>query len=149
MTEQENAQENKNDCYCCCGLLDFADTFWQKYRYHSGKISIGISVLGSVSAILTGQHLITGSIMVGITNVSVFFSGLAYEKLNNQAKKLNDDCESQRQMIRKLTMAPRFESETPQSRESNVTVEPINFELMHKNNVVNNSMKNYNFPDDE
>ena len=142
-------QENKTDCNCCCGLLDCVDSFWDKYRHHSGKISVGISVLGAVSAILAGQHIILGSIMVGITNISVFFSGLAYEKLNSQAKKLNEDCESQKQMIRKLTMAPNFESETPQSRESTMTVEPVNFELIHKNNIVQNSIKNYNFPDNE
>lgn len=46
--------------------------FWNSYKQHSGKLSIFISILGGVGSILASKLIIAGSIVIGITNVSVF-----------------------------------------------------------------------------
>lgn len=100
----ENKDETEN---CCCSCLNFSDDFWNKYKKHTGKVSIGISVLGGIGAILAGKLVIAGSIVVGVTNVAIFLSGLALEKFkadNNLLEKDNDSLKNEKtDMIRRLT----------------------------------------------
>jgi hypothetical protein len=78
---------NKNES-CLCEALDWGESFWNKYRHHSAKISIGLSILGGVSAILVGKFIIGGAICLAITNSAIFISGLALEKANNDVTNL-------------------------------------------------------------
>jgi len=71
-------------------VLDKFDNFWDKYKIHSGKISITISVIGGIGAILSGSHIVAGSVIIGITNLAIFFSGLAFEKLTNEFQNLEE-----------------------------------------------------------
>jgi len=96
--EEENKTKN---------CLNLFDGFWQEYKHHSGKVAIGLSILGGVSAILVGKFIIVGSVAIAVTNASVFFTSIAYEKLNGEYKKLDCDNKSLQNekniMIKKLT----------------------------------------------
>lgn len=96
---------NNNESEECCG---FIDNIWDTYKKHSGKISIALSVCGTVGSILINQFVVIGSIVIGITNVAVFFSGIAIEKLQCDLKLLikdNNHLQTENnEMIRKLTI---------------------------------------------
>lgn len=98
---------NENEDNINCSLLDYADEFWLKYKHHSGKVSIALSILGGVSAILVGKYIIVGSIAIAITNASVFMSGIAYEKLNTENTKMTNENKSlqneKNDLVRRLT----------------------------------------------
>lgn len=125
---------------------------------HIGKFGMGLSVIGgAVSVLLSFKIVLPASIIMGLLNVGIFAGGLAFERIEQQNKRLNDDCESQKQMIRRLTIAPKLHdsdtpetnenTSTPQTNNSNESIEPINFESMHENNKKQTAMNNYNFPD--
>lgn len=135
-------EDKKN---CCFSLLDSFDGFWAEYKHHSGKVSIILSSIGAISSILVGQHILIGSIALTITNTAIFFSGIAYEKLKAENHKLNSDVESQKQILRRLTILPNgnVDEETPTTNKSNDSVEPVNFNKIHKNNLI----ESYKFGD--
>lgn len=130
---------------------------------HIGKFGLGLSIMGGIVSVLLGfKIIIPASIIMGLTNAGIFAGSLAFERLQQQKEKLNDDCESQRQIIRKLTIKPFFdnynngqnaqqeediqiETETETGRSID-TIEPINFEQMHKNNILQSSLNNFTFP---
>ena len=100
-----------------CG--DVVDNFWEEYKKHSGKVSIFLSVLGGVGAILAGKLILASSIVLGVTNVAIFFSAVCYEKLQGDMKLLKKDNSSlkdeKNEMVRKLTFY-KF-PDTPHSTE--------------------------------
>lgn len=99
----------------CDGLNDILD----KYQKHSGKISICLSIIGGVSAILVGKFIIAGSIAIAITNASLFFSGLMTEQIVNKKNIVENENKSlKNEMTRKMTLMDNFKfSQTP----SNIT----------------------------
>lgn len=88
-------------------MLAKLDEFWDEYKVHSGKVSLGISIVGGIGAILAGNSIIAGSIVIGVTNVAIFFSSIAYEKLVNDLNNTKKDNESlkneKNEMIRRFT----------------------------------------------
>lgn len=107
-------------------------------RPHVGKFGIILSVLGGCSSILLGFGLTNfASVVMGITNVAIFCGSLAFERLKYENNKLNSDCESQRQVLRRLTLHPQFrtfndedDTETPKSINS---IQPVDFGAIHRN----------------
>jgi hypothetical protein len=83
--------EEEKTCSCFCGCLDAGDAFWERYKRHSGKVSIVLSILGVVAASLSSQIPLAGTIATSITNLAIFFSGIAYEKLSGESKVLESD----------------------------------------------------------
>lgn len=138
--------ENDNNS-CCSFFLNKLDQLWAEYKHHSGKVSIGLSVLGGLSSILVGKYIIIGSVAIAITNSAVFMSGIAYEKLKSENKQLNSDCESHKEMLRRFTLfQPNNKNNTDtETNRSIETIEPINFEQIHKNNM----LSSYAFPTNE
>lgn len=103
----ETSKDQKKDeecCGSCCDLLDDANLFWNRYKHHSGKVAIGLSILGAVSAILVGTSAIAGSVALAITNSAIFFSGICYEKL----KSINAALENDNHSLRKQTQLLNF-----------------------------------------
>jgi len=111
------SSENTENTNITCGIFDFADTIWAKYKHHSGKVSIGLSVLGFATSILIGKYVIIGSVGLAITNTAIFFSGIAYEKLNVENTKISSENESlqndKKELAKRLTMF-HFPNESPQ-----------------------------------
>lgn len=103
MTSIEN--ENHNDESCCCSILNCADSFWEKYKHHSGKVAIGLSVLGATCSVLVGIHVVASSVALAITNGAIFFSGICYEKL----KSANVALESDNQSLRRMTTLANYQ----------------------------------------
>ena len=91
-----------------CSILDSIDNFWNDYKKHTGKLSIAVSALGFTGAVLLGHNLIAGSIIIGVTNISVFLSGLAFEKIANDNELLTKDNNSlkneKEEMVRRYTL---------------------------------------------
>jgi len=114
---------------CCDKLNNFLD----KYQKHSGKISIGLSIIGGVSAILVGKFIIVGSIAIAVTNASLFFSCLMTEQIVNKKNIVENENKSLKdEMTRKMTLIDNFKfpqtpsNITPQSTISEETqYEPI------------------------
>ena len=94
-------ENNETDC---CGV---AEGFWNKYKRHSGKISITISILGGAGSVALGLGVAIGSVVLAITNIGVFFSGVAYEILKARETQLVKDNvslnEEKKIYIRRLT----------------------------------------------
>lgn len=160
-TDTDSNIYNTNDKKSCCAVLDYLDDFWLSYKHHSGKISLGLSILAAGSSILVSQHILLGSVALGLTNSAVFFSSIAYEKLNAENQTLHSECESVKQQNRRLTLIPRARGEdlddyernnepqnydTPQTNMSIDTIEPVNFEKMHENNKKQAALNSFAFP---
>lgn len=140
-----NENENENKCW---SILDCADEFWNKYKHHSGKISIGISILGAVSSILVGKYIIAGSVALAITNASIFMSGIAYEKLNIEHTKVESENKSlqneKNNLVKRLTQfhfPQSTNTETPNNSNSNVSTnthyEEIKEFNLNRNIIIN------------
>jgi len=102
---------------CFCGLLDTFDQFWDKYKHHSGKVSIVLSICGVVAAALSSHVVVAGAVATSITNTAIFFSGIAYEKLSSESRALESDLatlrnENQRQQSVIATLSPRATEST-------------------------------------
>ncbi|RTL06733.1 hypothetical protein EKK58_04320 [Candidatus Dependentiae bacterium] len=146
-----NNTSTEDENYCVCNCLDFTDDFWKKYKHHSGKVSIGISILGGVGAVLSGVSIVASSIVIGVTNVAIFFSGLAYEKLNNQAKQIIDENISlqndKNELVKRLTVynfpqSITSQSNTPQNISTSTSPLPTPFNT----EIYFNNSRNLNEP---
>ena len=60
-------------------------------KENSGKFGITVSILGGVGAILIPHFTVLGAVVIGITNIGVFFTGLAYEQLKNKNNNIKKD----------------------------------------------------------
>ena len=111
--ETENKEKEKT-------YMEMFDEFLEDYQKHSGKVSIGLSVLGGVSAILAGKLIIAGSIAVGITNASLFFSGLMIEKIVNKKNIIENENKSlKNEMQKRMTLINNFQF--PQDSQTNIS----------------------------
>jgi hypothetical protein len=119
MTEPiENNEKN------CCNYIDDLDDFLDSYQKHSGKISIVLSIMGGISAILAGKLIIAGSIAVGITNASLFFSGLMIEKIVNKKHIIESENKSlKNEIIKRQTLINnyQFPVQTPTPTDYNIS----------------------------
>ncbi len=98
--------EETTEITTCCDKLN---NILEKYQKHSGKISIGLSIVGGVSAILVGKFIIVGSIAIAITNASLFFSGLMTEQIVNKKNIVENENKSLKdEMTRKMTLIDNF-----------------------------------------
>jgi len=112
--------EDSNICNCF-------DNFLDKYQIHSGKISIFLSVLGAVSAILVSESILAGSIAIGITNASLFFSGIVQEKIINKKRIIeNENLSLKQEVSRRKTFIENFKfcpSGNPTTKSDNIDVD--------------------------
>lgn len=124
-TNNMDNKENTDDEKSYFGILNKADEIWNAYKHHSGKVSIGLSILGGVSSILVGNLIIAGSVCLAITNTAIFFSGIAYEKLNVDYKIVSSENKSlineKNDLVRRLTNYHFPTSEAPNSNVSTNT----------------------------
>lgn len=111
-----NEQNNEEYECCCCDVLRLGDRLWKEYKHHSGKVAIGLSILGGASSIIVGFNAVAGSVALAITNSAVFFSGVCYEKLKSQNAALENDNQSLRRQTTLLNF--RMQTATP-SQQSN------------------------------
>lgn len=65
-------------------VFDDEESCLSCFKKHSGKFSISVSVLGGIGAILMSHYILASAVVIGITNIGVFFSGLCYEQLKNK-----------------------------------------------------------------
>lgn len=123
MTEEE-------EMTCCDKFNNILD----KYQRHSGKISICLSIIGGVSAILVGKFIIAGSIAIAITNASLFFSGLMTEQIVNKKNIVENENKSLKdEMTRKMTLIDNFKfPQTPQTPRSNTPISAISEETQYE-----------------
>ncbi len=100
--------DNKN-------FLEKFDDIYNVYSTHASKATIFLSILGGVASILSAKAIIATSIVIGVTNIGLFFSGVMTEKIishnkilfeNN--KLLNEDNKSlvnnNKDMARRMTV---------------------------------------------
>ncbi len=119
MTEPIENTENEK------GILDKFDDFLYEYQKHSGKISIILSIMGGVSAILAGKLIIAGSIAVGITNASLFFSGLMIEKIVNKKQIIESENKSlKNEIVKRQTLINNFKFPTKTPTETDYNISP-------------------------
>jgi hypothetical protein len=84
-----------NDDNICCFYFNKIDEIWEENKYKiSGKFAIGLSVLTGIASILSIKFIIPVGIILGITNVGVFFAGLSLEKFKNEHIALKETNES-------------------------------------------------------
>ena len=135
--------------------IDKIDDFWNTHKNSiSSKFSIGLGVMGGVGSILVGMKLfIPTSIVLGICNVGIFFSGIAMQKYAQENTKLSDEKISlhneKQEIIRRYTTIQHGGNNEPLSitpTDSIDTIQPVQFESMHQNNMVESSMNNFAFP---
>lgn len=97
----------KTDDNCCC--CEYIDNIIEQYEKHSGKIAIGLSILGTISSILVGKAIIAGSIAMAITNGAIFFSGLMTEKIVGKKREIEKDNVSlKNEMDKRMTLIDNF-----------------------------------------
>lgn len=148
-------KNNEDDLSCCCFVIDSLQEWWNVNKYRvSTPLAVGLSVCGGIGSILVGKSIIGASIMIGVTNVGIFFSGIALSAFSSENKKLSKDnislCNEKNDIVRRLTMAyPHLNHSELASEKSDDSVEPINFEQVHKNNIFQSSIRSFNFPDDQ
>lgn len=160
MLNKENLMKNDDDDGCCCNLIDSLHEWWDVNKYRvSAPLAVGLSVGGGIGSILASQYILSTSVVTGITNVGIFFSGIALSAFSSENKKLAKDnislSNEKNDIVRRLTLAypdlnvdrviSGCESRSLTGR-SDQTVEPINFEEVHKNNVFQSSINSFNFP---
>jgi len=115
MSEPIDIENDKN-------IIEKFDEFLDEYQKHSGKISIGLSILGGISAILVGKFIIVGSIAIGITNASLFFSGLMIEKIVNKKNIIaNENKTLKNELSRRITLMDNFKFPKTPSEITNIT----------------------------
>lgn len=121
------------------GCLDIIDDCWEAYKFKvSGKFAMGLSILAGVSSILVAKFVIPAGVVIGITNVGVFFAGVSLEIFANEHKNIRDENISlkndKEQMVRRYTTGFAFPpdsvavtpSSTPRnSNKSTKMTEPI------------------------
>lgn len=145
MNSEESKKENGD-------YIDLIDNFWEDHKNSlSSKFSILLGVVGGIGSVLVGMKMfVPASIVLGVCNVGIFFSGIAIERIGNDNNKKTSDIESlhkeKREIIRRFTMVNQSEPISITPMDSEDTVEPINFELMHHNNVLQDSMNTFAFP---
>lgn len=136
--------ENSNDeIECNCGCIDYIDAFWDKYKYKiASPLSISLSVCGATSGLLVPYFAVASSIAITITNVSIFFTSILLTKYMTENKNLNTDNISLKNENRRLTYAKiSIDNITPKNDSdfnSVKSIEPINFDEMHRNNAIAN-----------
>jgi hypothetical protein len=149
----DNIKKN-NDDSCCCSVVDSLQDWWNVNKYRvSAPLAVGLSVCGGVGSVLSAYSIIGTSVVIGVTNVGIFFSGIALSAFSSENKKLSKDnislCNEKNDIVRRLTMAyPHLNESRSVSERSDDSVEPVNFEHVHKNNVFQSSIKAFNFPEE-
>lgn len=112
-----NKEEEKN-C-CCCSIIDYLGNIWENYKHHSSKIAIIAAILGVTAAILVDYDVFASSVMIGVTNVSVFFSGIAFEKLRRESDYNIEELKSENRRLTVISEAARSEFKFPLSTNQN------------------------------
>ena len=116
--------------------------FWEEYKYKiSTPIAITLSVFGTATSLLTPHFVIFGSTMGAITNISVFFVSILLSKWSTENLLLEDNNKILKNENKRLTVI--YNSQAI-SEKSNDSVEPVNFENIHRDNII----KNYTFPNE-
>lgn len=88
-------KDNNQESNCCYECFDKIESLWDEHKYQiSGKFSIGLSVLAGIASLISVKFIIPAGIILGVTNVGVFFAGLSLEKFSNENKTLKDNNES-------------------------------------------------------
>ena len=99
-----------------------------------------MSLLAGSASIIAGSHalIIPVSILLSLTNIGVFFSGIVMEKFKNENKKLYDDNKSlsneKNEMIRRMTnfeFPQNSNTLTPISTQSTPRMEIIDFNNLY------------------
>jgi hypothetical protein len=157
------SEENKN-------IIDEIDVWWDRNKHSiAPKLSITLGILGGVGSALIGLKLIIpASIVLGVVNVGIFFSGLSMDRLNQESIKKSSEVESlkneKQEIIRRFTVCQNYNNSlqstqdqnmrlndidnaiSPTTNNSNDTVEPVCFEMMHKNNIRHSAINCFHFP---
>lgn len=125
----------------CCTCIDTLDAFWEKYKYKiSSPLAVGLSICGALCGLLVSYNIVIGGVAVAVTNCSVFFTSILLSKFSSENKYLNNDNVSLKNENRRLTIfhnnLTNTINETPQSQDSNLSIEPVVFSQMHKNNRI-------------
>lgn len=161
MSEKTNNDKDCFSCPDCCICIYYKDVeqWWNERKTKiAGKIGIFLSILNSVFIILDVHYpaSIAKYIVAALISAGVFIGGLMYDRLAREHEQLADDNVSKQDIIRRFTMfagnnsnailtIPSPLADTPQSDD---TVEPINFEAMHVNNIRQTAINEYTFPTD-
>lgn len=137
------SNNNNNDN---CSFMEDAINFGKR---HMGKLGTTLGVLGVITAGLIGsKFIVSGSVVLGITNLGIIIGSLEYEHLQNQFYKIEEDNKSLKLENRRLTTFQAFPSSqsvssaqstemnefltinpTPKSDTTEPFVEPVVFKL--------------------
>jgi len=141
-------------------MLASFDNYWDENKSSiASKSSIVLGILGGVGSVLIGLKMfIPASVVLGVVNIGIFFSGISIESIKNDNDKIkldmekkNDDIVSlnkeKQEIIRRYstynglqrTIITNEPTDTPSSNGSEKSIEPVNFELMHYNNKLQDS----------
>lgn len=154
--EPEEIDKMNNCCSLCdCLCYHKFEDWWKAYKTKiAGKVGIGLSILNSIFIVLDAHYPASAAkyIVAALISAGVFIGGLMYDRLARDHKQLEDDNvslkQSKEEIIRRFTLIPHYESnETPAGSED--TIQPVNFEAIHRNNVFHSAITEYTFPDSE
>ena len=132
----------------CCSCIDMLIINKKKII---GKAGIVLSLLNSLFITLDAYYpgTIAKYIVSGLISIGVFIGGIMFDRMAHENAKLNESCESlqneKKEIIRRFTvidMPTHTATPTETDRETNLSVEPINFEAMHNNN----KLESFTFP---
>lgn len=147
------------NCDCCNSCCSYFGELWNNNKSKiASKMGIALSILNSVFLIIDTYYpaSLAKYIVAGTISAGVFMGGILYQKLVDHYKALgekynqleNDNTslkQSRDEVIRRYTIAiNNSNNTTPQSVQS---IEPINFEEMHRNNMMNSELNDYVFPE--
>jgi hypothetical protein len=139
-------------CDCCCSCCSSFEAWWDENKTKiAGKMGIALSILNSVFLVVDSYYpaSIAKYIVASLISAGVFMGGLMYDRLARDHKKLEVDNESKKDMIRRFTLAQQHHDPFPTPQGSDDTVQPVNFEAMHKNNVIQTAINDYTFPENQ
>jgi hypothetical protein len=153
-------------------IINDIDNWWNRNKHSiAPKLSITLGILGGVGSALVGlKLLIPASIVLGVVNIGIFFSGLSMDRLNQESIKKTSEVQSlkneKQDIIRRFTVCQNNYNNSLQSTQdqnmrlndidnaispttnnSNDTIEPVCFEMMHKNNIRHSAINAFHFPD--
>lgn len=140
-------EEKENNCWNCWGYYAaLANYCEEKKKKIAGRLGIILSILNIIFIIIDNvmPTAIVKYVVASLISAGVFIGGIMFERIVSENEVLEEDNKSKQEIIRRFTVMPVNAIDmTPQSIDS---VEPINFEQMHHNNIIQTSMNNYAFP---
>lgn len=153
----DDSKNNNSDNESCCLFyyMERISEYWNLHEQNiAAKMGFALSILNSIFLIIDTYYpaSIAKYVVAGTISAGVFIGSLCYQRIVDQYKVLEEKHEqletdhislkqSKDEIIRRYTLLQQHtpNSTTPQSVDS---IEPINFEQIHKNNKLND----YTFP---